>query len=227
MGKAFAFALSAAFNPTLLAALTVMLLSTNAKRLMFGYLLGALMTSITAGLVIVFALPESSATSTARNTLSPALDLALGLIALVIAFALGTGPHHRSEARREKRKAAKEKKGPPRWRRALDHGSARVAFVVGAALSLPGASYLVALDILHKQNLATGATVLCVIAFCLIAMVLLEVPLLGYVFAPDSTVSAVKRFQAWISRDGRRIATWAALVIGVLLLVRGAIELLS
>ena len=65
------------------------------------------------------------------------------------------------------------------------------------------------------------------ITFCLIAMVLLEVPLLGYVFAPDSTVSAVKRFQAWISRDGRRIATWAALVIGVLLLVRGAIELLS
>ncbi len=33
--------LSAAFNPTLLAALMVMLLSTNAKRLMFGYLLGA------------------------------------------------------------------------------------------------------------------------------------------------------------------------------------------
>ena len=48
MGEAFAFALSAAFNPTLLAALMVMLLSANAKRLMFGYLLGALMTSITA-----------------------------------------------------------------------------------------------------------------------------------------------------------------------------------
>ena len=68
MGEAFAFALSAAFNPTLLAALMVMLLSANAKRLMFGYLLGALMTSITAGLVIVFALPESSAVSTTKNT---------------------------------------------------------------------------------------------------------------------------------------------------------------
>ena len=65
------------------------------------------------------------------------------------------------------------------------------------------------------------------IAFCLIAMVLLEVPLLGFAFAPDWTVSAVKRFQAWISRDGRRIATRAALVIGVLLVLRGAIELLS
>ena len=145
----------------------------------------------------------------------------------MIAFALGSGPHERSEERREKRKAAKEKKGPPRWRRALDHGSSRVAFAVGAALSLPGASYLVALDILHKQDLATGATVVCVITFCLIAMVLLEVPLLGYVFAPDSTVSAVKRFQAWISRDGRRIATRAALVIGVLLVLRGMIEVLN
>ena len=227
MGEAFAFALSAAFNPTLLAALMVMLLSTNAKRLMFGYLLGALMTSITAGLVVVFALPESSATSTARNTLSPALDLALGLIALVIALVLGSGPHQRSEERREKRKLAKEKKGPPRWRRALDRGPARVAFAVGAALRLPGASYLVALDILHKQDLAAGATVVCVIAFCLIAMVLLEVPLLGFAFAPDSTVRVVKRFQAWISSDGRRIATRAALVIGVLLVLRGAIELLS
>ena len=113
MGEAFAFALSAAFNPTLLAALMVMLLSANAKRLMFGYLLGALMTSITAGLVIVFALPESSATSTARNTPRPALDLALGVIALVIALALGTGPRERSKERREKRKLAKEKRVLP------------------------------------------------------------------------------------------------------------------
>ena len=177
--------------------------------------------------MIVFALPESSATSTGRNTLSPALDLALGLIALVVALALGTGPHQRFAERREKRKQAKEKKGPPRWRRALDQGSARVAFAVGVALSLPGASYLIALDILHKHDLAAGATVVCVIAFCLIEMLLLELPLLGYAFAPDWTVSAVKRFQTWISSDARRIATRAALVIGVLLVLRGAIELLS
>jgi hypothetical protein len=227
MGEAFAFSLSAAFNPTLLAALMVMLLSTNAKRLMLGYLLGAYATSITAGLVIVFALPASSAVSTTRNTLSPALDLAFGMIALLIALVLGTGPHERVEGRREKRKLAKEKKGPPRWRRALDEGSPRVAFAVGAALSLPGASYLIALDILHKQDLATGAIVVCVIAFCLIEMLLLELPLLGFALAPDSTVSAVKRFQTWISRDGRRIAARAALVIGVLLVLRGAIELLS
>ncbi len=227
MGEAFAFSLSAAFNPTLLAALMVMLLSTNAKRLMFGYLLGAYATSITAGLVIVFALPESSAVSTARNTLSPALDLAFGMIALLIALVLGTGPHERAEGRREKRKLAKEKKGPPRWRRALDQGSPRVAFAVGAALSLAGRVVSHRARPPSQAGSGSGRTAVCVIAFCLIEMLLLELPLLGFAFAPDSTVSAVKRFQTWISRDGRRIATRAALVIGVLLVLRGAIELLS
>ena len=36
---------------------------------MGGYLLGAYITSITLGLVIVFSLPNSSATNTTQNTL--------------------------------------------------------------------------------------------------------------------------------------------------------------
>jgi hypothetical protein len=144
MAKAFAFAFSAALNPTLFAALMVMLVSANAKRLMFGYLLGAYFVSITLGLVIVFALPQSSAVHTSRNTLSPAVDLALGLIAIVVGIVLAGGPRERVSEWRERRKQKQEEKGPPRWRRALDRGSPRVAFAVGVALSLPGASYLVA-----------------------------------------------------------------------------------
>ena len=68
MGKAFVLSLSAAVNPTLFTALLVMLVSRNAERLMLGYLLGAYVTSITAGLVIVFALPtHSTAVSTSLD----------------------------------------------------------------------------------------------------------------------------------------------------------------
>lgn len=225
MGKAFAFSLSAAFNPTLFAALLVMLYSAKPRGLMLGYLIGAYITSITAGMVIVFALPNSSAVSTAKNTLTPGADLALGLLALVVALTLHTGPHERSTKRREKRKLKKEKKGPPRWRRALDQGSPRIAFAVGLVLSLPGASLLIALDLLHKQDLPTVPTALCVIAFCLIELILLELPLLGFAFAPDQTVSTVERLKAWINADARRIITWVALVIGVLLVGRGILEL--
>jgi hypothetical protein len=53
MSDVLLLALSAALNPTLVAASTLMTLLPNAKRLMLGYLFGALMTSITLGLVIV------------------------------------------------------------------------------------------------------------------------------------------------------------------------------
>ena len=227
MGEILALSIIAAFNLTLFAAVMVMLVSTNAKRLMFGCLLGAYLVSVTLGLVIVFALPESSAVSTTRNTLSPALDLALGLIFVVIAVVLGTGPHDKVQARREKRRQAKEGKAAPRWRRALDRGSPRVSFAVGALLGLPGASYLVALDVLHKQDFEPPAVVATVMVFSLIMLVIIELPLLGYAFAPERTVKAVERFKAWIIRDARRIATTASLVIGALLLIRGTIEFLS
>ena len=56
MSQIYVFALTAALNPTLLAATTVMLVLPSPKRLLLGYLLGALMTSITLGLLIVFTL---------------------------------------------------------------------------------------------------------------------------------------------------------------------------
>ena len=205
-----------------------MVISRNAERLMLGYLLGAYVTSITVGLVIVFALPTHSGTfDTSRNTLSPALDLALGFIALLVGFVLSTGPPGRVSDWRERREEKTNGEGSPRWRRALDEGSPRVAFAVGAALSLPGVSYLIALGILHNHDLPAATTALCVIAFSLIELILLEIPILGFTVAHDRTVSAVGRLRAFVERDARRLAAAAAIVVGALLLVRGVIGLLT
>ena len=152
-----------------------MLLLDKPAKLMLGYLLGAYMTSITLGLVIVFSLSNSSATNTTQNTLSPAVDIGLGAIALAVAFVLYTGRHERLRERRRARKAAKPDKGPPRWQRELSKGSPRITFVVGMLLTLPGASYLAGLDQIHKLKYSTTATVLIVIGFNLVMLWLLEV----------------------------------------------------
>ena len=117
MSQVILLSLTASLNPTLLAATTVMLLLPSPAKLMGGYLLGALMTSITLGLVIVFSLSNSSATNTTQNTLSPAVDIALGGLALVAAWVLWSGRHERVRERRRARKEAKPDKGPPRWQR--------------------------------------------------------------------------------------------------------------
>src|SRR5258708_33191407 len=95
MGQVLVLSLTAALNPTLVAASTLMMLLSNPVRLMLGYLLGALLTSITLGIIIVYELRGSGVVSTAKRTLSPAATLTLGIIALTIALVLGTGRDER------------------------------------------------------------------------------------------------------------------------------------
>jgi hypothetical protein len=182
---------TASLNPTLVAATTVMLLLPSSKKLMLGYLLGAYITSITLGLVIVFSLPNSSATNTTENTISPAVDIGLGAVALAVAFVLYTGRAERLREHRQARKADKPDKGPPRWQRELSKGSAKTTFVIGALLSLPGASYLAGLHEIHKLRYSTTMTVLLVVGFNLVMMWLLEVPLASFLLAPAWTPRAI------------------------------------
>ncbi len=102
----------------------------------------------------------------------------------------------------------------------------KVTFVVGVLLSFPGVSYLDALDHIHKLNPETVPTVLLVVGFCLIQQLLLEVPLLGYLFAPERTQDTITRFRAWMCRRGRTAAVIGAGAIGVCLLARGLITFL-
>ena len=232
LGEIFLLSLLAMFNPTLLAAVTLMLLLPSPKRLMLGYLLGAYTASISLGLVIVFALPESSATSTSKNTLSPLEDIVVGSLLLLVAVVLGTDrdrPIRERKARRKNKKqernGGEEKESLPM--RLLGRGSPRVAFVVGLLLSFPGVSYLTGLNHIHKLDAGVAPTVLLVVGFCLVQQLLLEVPLAGYFVAPERTAEAVKGFRAWLARNGRRTGIIVAAVLGSLLLIRGIADLVS
>ena len=227
MSQVILLSLTASLNPTLVAATTVMLLLERPSRLMLGYLLGAYMTSITLGLVIVFSLTNSSTTNTTQNTLSPAVDIGLGAIALAIAFVLHTGRHERLKERRRARKAAKPDKGPPRWQRELSKGSARTTFVVGALLTLPGASYLAGLDEIHKLKYSTTVTVLLVIGFNLVMLWLLEVPLASFAVAPEWTPRAIERAKAWVSRHTHVFAVRGFAAVGALLVIKGIVGLIT
>ena len=227
MGQVVLLSLTASLNPTLVAATTVMLLLEKPSRLMLGYLAGAYLTSITLGLIIVFSLSNSSTTNTTQNTVSPAVDIGLGGIALAASFVLATGRYDERKERRVARKAAKPDKGPPRWQRELSKGSARTTFVVGALLTLPGGSYLAGLDHIAKLNYSTTATVLLVIGFNVVMLWLLEVPLASFVIAPDWTPHAIQRAKAWVGRHAHVFAVRGFAAIGALLVIKGIVGLLA
>lgn len=229
VGTIIGLALFAAVNPTLLAVVTIMMLLPNTKRLMFGYLLGAYITSISLGMAIVFSLHDSGSFDSAKRTLSPIEDLVIGAILLLIGYVLHSGRGERLRERRQQHKQEKAAGSEPKqsWpERMLGRGSARVTFVVGLLLSFPGVSYLTALSHIAKLDWAAAPTAAFVVVVALIQQLLLELPLIGYTVAPDWTEDAITRFRAWIGRSGLRVASYVALVLGALLILRGVVELL-
>ena len=94
-------------------------------------------------------------------------------------------------------------------------------------LTLPGASYLAGLSRIDKLNYSTAETVALVVAFNVIMLALLEVPLASFVVAPDWTPRAIDRAKTWVGRHARRFAVTMLIVLGTLLVIKGTIELLG
>jgi hypothetical protein len=226
MGDVFLFSLTAMANPTLVAVTTVMLLLPSPKKLMFFYLIGALFTSITVGLVIVFAAKKSGVVSSGETTINPAIDFALGGILVLLAVVLETGRDKGYRDRRAERTREKPKK-TPRWQRTLTESDPRFAIVVGALLTLPGASYLAALTSIAKLNYDETVTVLLVLLVNVIMLALLEVPLICFAVAPEWTPQAIERVKAAFRRNGRRLAISLSGGIGSLLILRAVITLIA
>jgi hypothetical protein len=227
VGEVLLLSLAASLNPTLVAATTVMLLLPDPAKLMGGYLLGALTMSVTLGLVIVFSLSNSGAVDTAENTLSPAADIMLGAIALITALILSSRRHERRVERRRAEEKSKPDKTPPRWQQVLRKGSPRTTFVVGALLTLPGASYLAGLAEIHKLHYSTTVTVLLVVGFNLVMLWLLEVPLACFLIAPHWTPRAIDQAKSWVSRHAHALEVGGVTVLGALLIVKGIVGLIS
>ena len=154
-GRRFLAVSGGDFTPTRIAAVTTMMLMPSPKRLMLGYLLGAYTTSITGGCV-VFVLGGSrvrpappSTRSVRRRTSSSGCSRcrSRGCSAPVATsrFSSADGPK-RVEAGRQA--ASKPTESVPL--RMLGKGDPKVTFLVGALPRFPGASFLAAMNHIHK-----------------------------------------------------------------------------
>ena len=63
------------------------------------------------------------------------------------------------------------------------------------------------------------------LAWNLIMLLLLEIPIVAYALTPEGTATAVKDFKDWLTRDEGRIAYWCALIAGAALLAIGVVHL--
>ncbi len=99
--------------------------------------------------------------------------------------------------------------------------------MIGALLTLPGASYLAGLTKLSELGYSTAVTVIVVLAFNLVMMILLELPMIAFTVAPEATPAAIARAKAWAGVHARTYAAHGLEVIGVLLIIKGIVGLIA
>jgi hypothetical protein len=109
----------------------------------------------------------------------------------------------------------------------LGNGSVGVAFVAGAILNLPGPFYLIALGDIGQGHYSPLAELGLVIFFNVIMLLMVEVPMVGYLFNPEATDRRVGQFAAWLNRNGMRIIGTIATLWGASLLAKGLHDILG
>ena len=81
--------------------------------------------------------------------------------------------------------------------------------------------YVVALKDIAQSTLSHAEVVVVVVLFCIVMYGLIELPLLGFVFAPEQAADLSRRFSAWLGGNSRRLAVWVLVAGGCYLIARG------
>ncbi len=212
-------AIASAFWPILLAVVLISLRASHPGRLMAAFLVGGLLTTLIVGLIIIYVLKDASLTTGSDSWFGPGVEIAAGVAALVLAYVL------RARRRRPAPATAPTASGPGRMERMLDHG-APLAFVAGIVFNIvPGVVPLVALKDIADLDYSFAATVGLLLGFYVIMFAFIEIPLAGYVVAPEPTARLTARFNAWLDRTGPRVGIAVLAAIGVYMIGRGLLRI--
>jgi Sap, sulfolipid-1-addressing protein len=210
-------AVLSAFWPTLVLVDVLAFQTAKPERILLGFLAGGLLATITIGSLIVFSLDETSiGSSPSTSTTSAILDFALAGFAFLCAWILA----HRPE-KPKKPPSAKKQQRAERTRKAIERG-APLAFVAGILLNIvPGVFPIIALKDIAGAGYSHSEVVATLFVFYVIMFSLVELPIVGYVFAGDWTGTQVGRFNTWLTNNHRRVAVWVLVAGGCYLGARG------
>jgi thiol:disulfide interchange protein len=221
-------ALASMFWPTLIVIVVLALRVSHPVKILVWFLIGGLLTTISVGIAVVFALQGASFMSGSKPTADPVVDITVGLLSLLGGFALLRKRPSQAPQKTQAETATDSKpKKPPLTQRAVESG-AWVAFAAGIVLNIvPGTFPIVALKDIAQLDASDAAKVATIVVFYVIMFAFVEVPIVAYLFAPERTTVAVDDFNAWLSRNGRRMGGYALAGVGLYLTIHGIVESFS
>src|SRR5262249_33737758 len=140
----------------------------HALKILCWFWLGGMITTVSIGCALVFALQSSSLMSDSEFPTAPWVYIVAGTLALVAAAVLRPGGR-RNARRRGARQALKKPSRSAEWVERLVEAGGPVAFVGGVvATILPAPLAIIAMADIAQLRYSTAATVLVVVAWYLV-----------------------------------------------------------
>ena len=218
--EALGFAFLAAINPTALLIGAAYLGSANPRKTVVFYLAGAIIMTAALGVVLIVVIRAGGLSQVGNRTPRYGLRLGLGVAAVVAAVIV---------ARREQQAPpgpagdAGRKQG---WMaRLISRPSPLTALVVGILLFYPSAGLVAAVQVIGTSHDSVGLETLGVALVVLVNVLVIWVPLLVHLIAPDATTRALRAFDDWLRAHKRTITIVGLTAVGVILVVNGSLGL--
>ncbi|HEY2503654.1 MAG TPA: GAP family protein [Mycobacterium sp.] len=191
--------------------MTVLMLNRPRPMLqLLAFLCGGFAMGIAVGLIVLFAFRRRLLEGSTYFTL-PKVQILIGVAALLVAAVLAARVFTRRFGPRPEKLATLA-------RRLLNGRSLWIAGMAGLGIALPSVDYLAALTIILASRAAAMTQVGALLMFNVVAFALVEIPLLAYLLAPQTTRTSMVALHDWIrSRRRVEVATLLAAVGGVLL----------
>lgn len=207
--EAIPTALAASFSPSTLLIVAGLLGLPRPMRNASAFLVSAAAVTLGAGFAVVEVLKGTGVDDRHKHrTVPPALDLVLGLAILAFAIIVARRPP----------------RGP---KQKPDQREMRLLVIVGLGLLIgsPSPLYLASLHSIAKGNPGHAAVLFDVFVLAAIVLLMAELPVVFYLFAPGRTTAILKGVNGWLARHGRVIALTVAGIVGTYFVISGVVHL--
>lgn len=213
LAQAAGFAFLAAISPTALLVMAVFLGSANPRQTALAYAAGAIVMSTAMAVTLLVVIRVAGLDQQREHDPRYGLRLAIGVLALAAAVVV---------IRRRPRAAGS---GSGIISRLIAHPSAGSAFAVGLILFAPSATFIAAVQVIATARTRVPGTVVGLVVVVIVSVLIVWLPLLAFLLAPEATTRRLSAFNGWLRARGRMIAASALAAGGVILIINGILGL--
>lgn len=214
IAQAAGFAVLAALSPTALIIMAVFLGSAEPRLTALTYVIGAFVMTVVMAIVVLFVLRSTGLNLARNHDARYEFRLIFGILALAGAVFL------------LRRKPTPPDPSQPRqglMGKLISMPSPKTAFLAGVLIFAPSATFIAAVQVVATSQAGVPITALTLVIIILLTCMVVWLPLLTYLAVPEATTRRLKAINDWLRAHGKRIATFALAITGVVLVVNGAL----